>query len=68
MLGVVLLITVLRIIVVLISLRWRCCRRRTGAALRCERIGLPDQAGEFGQGITLRSPMLIATATKVIGR
>jgi hypothetical protein len=39
-----------------------------GPPLRCERISLSDQAGELGQGIIFRPPMLIATATIVIGR
>jgi hypothetical protein len=41
---------------------------RGGSALRSKRIGLPDQAREFSQGIAFRLSTLIATATKVIGR
>src|SRR3954463_15633952 len=64
----VLLIIVLAIVVVLVALgrRRRCWRVCAWPPLRCKRIGLPDQAGEFGQGIA--APMLIATATIVIGR
>src|SRR4051794_12538789 len=58
------------IVVVLIALGMcrRCWRVRTRPPLRCKRIGLPDQAGKFGQWIAaLCPPMLIATAI-VIGR
>src|SRR3954453_13569720 len=67
----VLLVIVLPVVVVLIALgrRRRRWRVRAGPPLRCERIGLPDQASELGQGIAaLGPPMLITTATIVIGR
>jgi hypothetical protein len=33
-----------------------------------ERIGLPDQSREFGQGITFGPPMLIVAAAMIVGR
>jgi len=67
-LGIVLLIVVLQVVVILIALGGRCRRLRSRPSLRCEWIGLSDQAGELGQGIAFRPAMRVATATIVIGR
>ena len=47
--------------------RWRCRRLSARPSLRCEWIGLSDQAGELSQGIAFRPAMRVATATIVIG-
>ena len=41
---------------------------RARPALRGKWVGLPDQAGEFGQGIIVRLPMLIAAAMIIVSR